>query len=338
LCNVQVPQQGLEKGDYSAELDAAVIDLTAQYDPPTPVMSLGGSPIFTAGDISAIVGNPGSRKTMFCTLLAAGYLTKGKQPTTNNPITDVEDDPTGVLLWIDTEQNQFKAAQVARRVAKMIEGAGDPGRMVMITLREYEPITRLKITAQAIERYRPRFVLLDGVADLINDVNNIDESAALTQWLMATSTKYDCHICSVIHSNIGDPVMKPRGHAGANILRKAVTVFRLQNDATSDVTNVDTVKCREKTPSAFAVRFDESAQLPVFTDYHKPKTEKVASNDAAILDAITGEPPMTNQQLKQVVQRVANVADRQSDKYIKRLVDEGSISKLPNGLYTALQK
>ena len=47
-------------------------------------------------------------------------------------------------------------------------------------------------------------VVIDGVADLVSDVNNLEESNLCVQKIMQLSAKYDCHIITVIHSNFRD--------------------------------------------------------------------------------------------------------------------------------------
>jgi len=56
-------------------------------------------------------------------------------------------------------------------------------------------------------------VIIDGIADLVSDVNNLEESNLVVQKIMKWSAELDCHIVTVIHSNFGSD--KPTGHLGS---------------------------------------------------------------------------------------------------------------------------
>ena len=61
-------------------------------------------------------------------------------------------------------------------------------------------------------------VVIDGMADLVSDVNNIEESNKATQKIMEWSARLNCHIVTVIHSNFGSD--KPTGHLGSSFLKR----------------------------------------------------------------------------------------------------------------------
>jgi hypothetical protein len=75
---------------------------------------------------------------------------------------------------------------------------------------------------------------LDGIADLVSDVNDPAECNALIAQLHGLSIKYDCHINGVIHFNPGTE--KSRGHLGSQFERKAETNLRL--DKTNEITTI----------------------------------------------------------------------------------------------------
>ena len=69
-------------------------------------------------------------------------------------------------------------------------------------------------------------VVIDGIADLVSDVNNLDESSMVIQKLMKWTEELDCHIITVIHSNYGSE--KPTGHLGSYLEKKAETQIQLE--------------------------------------------------------------------------------------------------------------
>ena len=86
----------------------------------------------------------------------------------------------------------------------------------------------------------PSLVIIDGIADLIADVNNIEQSNKLVSNLMRISAQKNCHIINVIHQNYGSQKLGT-GHLGSALEKKAETVISLE----ANTVNKDwvTVKC-----------------------------------------------------------------------------------------------
>ena len=100
--------------------------------------------------------------------------------------------------------------------------------------------------SQKIER--PSLVIIDGIADLVSDSNNISESNEVVQQLMEWSAKYKCHIINVIHQSFGSQKLGT-GHLGSFLEKKAETVIQLE----ANTVNKDwvTVKCGRSRGYAF---------------------------------------------------------------------------------------
>ena len=70
---------------------------------------------------------------------------------------------------------------------------------------------------------------IDGVADLIEDVNDLKSSNEITQKLMTWSNDYNIAIITILHKNFDSA--KPTGHLGSAVLKKAeTTVFVTKED------------------------------------------------------------------------------------------------------------
>jgi hypothetical protein len=73
-----------------------------------------------------------------------------------------------------------------------------------------------------------RFVSIDGIADLIENTNDIVMSAKVAQKTMKWTDENNLHLQLIIHKLIG--VNKPTGHLGSYILKKAETVVFLEKE------------------------------------------------------------------------------------------------------------
>jgi hypothetical protein len=192
-------------------------------------------------------------------LIGAYFLGELEDFTSTNP---------GIVLWIDTEQAPPHCAMTYKRV-NLMRGNDDltvQRDLIMLMFREYDSKTRFNLTFQAIERFKPDLVIIDGVADLIQ-LNNDEGSAVLLQDTLLNKSKlFNCHILSVIHSNEGTE--KARGHTGANLTRKCETIMTLTS---YDEKTKVTFKTRDREPKPIAFAIDMNS-LPYLCDSPEART------------------------------------------------------------------
>ena len=226
--------------------DKAYIDPNKEVKYPPIAISMGnfraGSevypiPIGTYGNFSFIAAPPKSKKTFFVSLLSAVYL-KGKLDSHAKGMVGHRNDRC--LVHLDTEQGRFHAQKVFRRVLDMT-GLSDECYHTF-GLRTLNNKDRLKFIEYFLYHkvQDAGLVVIDGIADLVSDVNNLDESSMVIQKLMKWTEELNCHIVTVIHSNYGTE--KPTGHLGSYLEKKAETQIQLELNTVND--EMVTVKCR----------------------------------------------------------------------------------------------
>jgi hypothetical protein len=103
----------------------------------------------------------------------------------------------------------------------------------MLKLRELEPKDRRMALRDSLYLRRPNIVVIDGIADLLYNTNDIEESDGLIGELMALSTQYNCHIINVLHTNPGTD--KARGHIGSSLQRKSESVIYVHRDENTSI-------------------------------------------------------------------------------------------------------
>lgn len=233
--------------DPKFDLSSLIIDLSKQLPDPQPIVRLWGNLIASRGNISAVVGLAKSRKTFLTCTVASGFLADAEFLGFDTPA-------VGKIVYIDTEQARAHVHKIARRILRSIGLPTDRNhdKLIVAALRELTPDQRKEATAEILRRYKPDLLILDGVADLCNDPNDLHESEALTCELMRWSSEYDNHILCVLHSNPGGD--KARGHLGSALLRKAETVMLVKADGATSV--VSPQYCRNEPFSEFAFRIN----------------------------------------------------------------------------------
>lgn len=245
-----------------------ILDPNGVYEEPEAILEKDGCPVFVRGDFSVIQGKAKSRKTFLSLLLTSLLLSGGSRPS-GTPF-DVPHQPKK-LLYIDTEQGKPRTARLMRKLRRMNDGDSVKADIIHVSMRELGAVGRFKAVTYLIVLHRPDFVLIDGVADLMNDINSIPESAMLRQMLLTISSKYNAHICAVLHVNEKGGEESARGHIGSEVTRKCATVLNLRADG--DISQVSFTKTRDKSPADFSIRISDNG-LPELADEPTPKVKK----------------------------------------------------------------
>jgi hypothetical protein len=199
-------------------------------------------PIGTYGNFSFVQAPPKSKKTFFISLLSAVYL-KG---TLDGFGGDLKGHREGkCLIHFDTEQGKFHAQKVFKRVLDMTGLNKECYHTFGLrTLSYKERIDFIEYYLyDKMEGENIGLVVIDGMADLVSDVNAIEESNLAVQKIMEWSAKLNCHIVTVIHSNFGSD--KPTGHLGSFLEKKAETQIQLElNTVNKDLVTVSCKRSR----------------------------------------------------------------------------------------------
>ena len=188
------------------------LNVTEKYDFPQEIVQVDGVTVATLGNFSASTGKPKSKKTFNVSAIVASALSgkevlkyKAELPPCKNRV-----------LYIDTEQSKCHCHKVLHRILKL---AGLPtdrenDRIEFFVLREYTPDQRRDIIRWALhEEQNIGLVIIDGIRDLIHDINSPSESLDIINELMRWSSYYELHIHTVLHLNKGDD--NTRGHIGS---------------------------------------------------------------------------------------------------------------------------
>lgn len=225
--------------DHECTDDEALIKIKSDH---------GYSKLCTLGNISTIVGKAKSRKTMFISLLLAGVL---KNNSKNDTFSSIDTENKQILVF-DTEQSKSYSRLTYLRI-KRLANLDSISNIKVFSLREFDPKERLIRIERAIDHYKDvSLVVIDGIRDLISDINNAVDSTMLTSKLMKWSVVKNLHIINVIHQNKVDN--NARGHLGTELINKSESVISIEKkDETRSVVRPISMRDMNFTPFAFAV-------------------------------------------------------------------------------------
>lgn len=180
------------------------------------------TPIGTYGNFSFVQAPPKSKKTFFISMLAGAYLS-GQTKYTGN----IKGHREGkILAHFDTEQGTPHAQRTFKRILNISEYDGL--NYETYGLRTFSAEHRVEFIDLFLQLYGKDtgVIIIDGVADLILDVNDIKEANEIVQRIMRWTEQYDVHIIAVIHSNHNSD--KPTGHLGSFLEKKTETQIQLK--------------------------------------------------------------------------------------------------------------
>lgn len=255
---------------YEIILEEARMSVTTDYADAKPVIMVGDAVIGTQGNFSSAIGKAKSKKTFNVSAIVSAALCR--KQILKYKVMLPSDRPR--VLYIDTEQGKSHYQRVMKRVYRL---AGmpcdvDSDLIMHYSLRKYTPQERVGAIEYAIKTTSGvGLVIIDGIRDLLYDINSPSEATQIVTLLLRWTDEYQFHLHTILHQNKSDD--NARGHIGTELNNKAETVLQVEKDRDNpDISKVEVVHCRDREFEPFAFFIDENA-LPVLVedyDFSKP--------------------------------------------------------------------
>ena len=247
-------------------LNQGKIKASEKPENPPQILWVGDCVFATFGNFSASTGKAKSKKTFNISAIVAAALKNGSVLNYRASL------PEGKrkIFYFDTEQSRFHCHNVLERILKLagMPAGSDSDLITFVGLREYTPSLRLSLIDYALRTSQGYgLVIIDGIRDLMYDINNAKESTDVMTMLMNWTSKYMLHVHCALHLNKNDS--NTRGHIGTELENKAETVLMISKDKNNtDISSVSPMHMRDKEFTTFAFHIDDNA-LPVLEeDYH----------------------------------------------------------------------
>ena len=309
-----------------------VIDLSKEYKEPEYTVYMNGVGCFPKGDIQAIKAKSKQGKTFACSVIISSLFGNSEFGINTNC------DTSEKVIFFDTEQNERNSALVDKRIHYLCGWSTkiNNERLIVCSLRTMEREKRRLYIEYMIEKNRPSMVVIDGIADLVADFNDIVESEDCIEFLMKTSAKYNCSIVNVLHTNKAKDDRNMKGHLGTLLVQKASDVFEVEKKK-EDTISVTQTETRNAPVEGFSFTIDEDGNAhPGSNAIEDKNTEKV--ND--LLDDLVGifsddERSLTYKEFwKRCAEQLGKVKESSFNNFRGRLVKFGLVSKTLDGLWT----
>ena len=178
-------------------------------------------------------------------------------------------------LWFDTEQSDKSTQEILMcRMKKLIEA---PGQMTcnepweryfdIFNVRKLHYDERLRLFEKAVRKYEPALVVLDGVRDLLADINDGVKAQEIVERLMKLAQETNSCIVCVLHQNKSAEDRNPRGWIGTELMNKAFEVYSCEKVKPENIFVVEQTLTRKYDFGRLLFfRMDSETELPVVCD------------------------------------------------------------------------
>ena len=156
-----------------------------------PLITIQDKIIAHPESIICIAGLPKARKTtwLFNFIAAA---------TTGKEYFNIKAEKGKVIL-IDTEQSKQDHLKAIERAEKLINKEFNKQLFTSFCFRKYSLDEILQCIVPIMNKFKPKYLILDALTELVLNLNDMEESKKLVEFLKFISSEYNCVIIGIMH-------------------------------------------------------------------------------------------------------------------------------------------
>ena len=299
-----------------------------QLKPMEFLFHLYGKPCFPRRELVAITGKAKSGKTFVTSMLMACCQSRDVLAFQR-----IVEEPLRVL-WYDTEQSDESTQDILRnRVLKMTNltttNCTNYTNADVFNVRGVAWKERRDLLCEAVTRCKPDLVIVDGIRDLVNDINDGVLAQEVMEELMHLATQHDCCIVCVLHQNKSGEDHNLRGWIGTELMNKAFEVYSCEKLLPQRIFSLEQtltrkydiertmyfevgddglpVSCGVPTDSGSKDKTDGYPQLNADYIRHDEQDQWQVDVRRLFSDAIGGRQQVTGAELRSEVCRLSNI-------------------------------
>ena len=239
-------------GGFLDEIMARRFDFENPLAEPSPRFFINGKPVCTPGNLTNIISQAKTGKSAYVgAKIAAAICAEMEDGGKRDTLGVSASAPWGlVLIHIDTEQSREDHDKFVRRAIRRAGAKKAPEWLWSHGLAGFSAQKLREALHELLRKARREkrgifAIIIDGTADLVNDVNDPEECNAFVAELHGLAIEHHCPVINVVHENPGASNSgggKMRGHLGSQLERKAESNLVLKK--TEEVTVVFSEKMR----------------------------------------------------------------------------------------------
>lgn len=317
-------------------LQSCEIDFDNPPVKPEPLITINEVTIGAPGNLLCITGSEGSGKTNYLGGIISGAICLDENGIDTLGTAIKQNLERKAVLVYDTEQSEDQLYKNLSFILKRSNLTKPPEWFKAYCMVGLSRKDRMQSILQSMDKFYYQFggihmVLIDGIADLIDGVNDEEKSVQLVEELFRLAGIYKTLIVVVLH--LAPSGLKLRGHLGSEIQRKAAGILSVEKDDDNNTSVIKALKVRDGSPLEVPlVQFgwDKEKNHHVYLgEKSKDFQEQRKVDDLTdIAREIFGtKHTMTYQELVIALMDALSVRDRQAKNYIKYMKDNKIIEK-----------
>ena len=354
--NGEIENQGedTQKSPLMLKLEKYRITPEKQLPKMDFLFRLFGKPCFPRRELVAITGKAKSGKTFVSSMLIACCQQRDVlsfHRECEKPLR---------VLWFDTEQSDESTQDILKnRIIPMMKTAPQPlpdlftprpnregtGLFDIFNVRAVEWKLRRSLLIDAVNMCKPDLVIVDGIRDLVNDINDGVLAQEVMEELLHLATAAECCITCVLHQNKSGEDHNLRGWIGTELMNKAFEIYSCEKMMPQRIFKLEQTQTR-KYDIDRAMYYEVSDDgLPVIckqpsvdtTEFPQFNQEyKVTEDDGGwhmdirrlFADVLTGHDQITGSELREEVCRRGNIVSwKFYNSLLNKAIDEKVIMK-----------
>ena len=326
--------------DTISVMRSCEIDFKNPPKAPEPLITINDVTIGTPGNILCIAGSEGSGKTNFLGGMLSGAL-KPDNTTVDTLGTFIQsNEGEKAILLYDTEQSEFQLFKNISYIIDRSQRSAPPRWFKAFGLVGISRNERMNLILESMDRLYYEhggihMVVIDGIADLLNGVNDEESSVKLIEELFRMAAIYNTCILCVVH--MAPSGMKLRGHLGSEVQRKAAGILLVEKETNTNYSVVKALKVRDGSPldvPLIQFGWDKAQGRHVYLG-NKSKEEsesrKINELSEVAREIFAKKSVLGYSELLNAVMEALDIKDRMARNYIKFMKDNGIIEKY-NGI------
>lgn len=209
----------------SALLKSRRFDPNIEYPPDKIFMEIGGQTVGTSGNVVTIIGPPKIGKSSFLSAMIASFFM-------NTPVYTMQllkHRNKDKIAVFDTEQSGFDISKHLGYIKKLCKKKTIPN-FDLFSLREDFSAEIIKLISCYLEENPDcGIIILDGLIDMVIDINNVVEAQYVMRLILKWASKFDVLFICIFHTGKGKE-LNSLGHLGSFCDRKSQSILQVEKN------------------------------------------------------------------------------------------------------------
>jgi len=301
---------------------------------PDPVILIGDNTIGTPGNLVNIqAGVKAGKSATVGAIIAAAIKPEGINIDTFDIQVDNSDHKA--VVHIDTEQSRYDAHWILSKAVERSFAGAPPEWLYSYSMADLGASEKKQALEQILEDIPQKHgglftLIIDGVADLIEDPNDPESSFAAVAMLHQVAIEHDAVVVTVLHENPNSDFGKTRGHLGSQLERKVEANLRLQKDSRDGITTLYCASARhcdlkKEDGPRFKWNDDVGMHLSCESKAEEREQDRLAGlrGKAEMVDELNYGSEWTHKEVLDSLMQISGIKERAASNHLGKLKGEG---------------